>query len=53
MLRPSRGSERLAPKPGRRSSPTTLVLAACHEKADEVDDLSGYLGMFGGSLFAR
>jgi hypothetical protein len=28
-------------------------IAACYEKADEVDDSSGYLGMFGGSLFAR
>jgi hypothetical protein len=28
-------------------------IAACHEKADEVDDSSGYFGTFGGSLFAR
>ncbi len=28
-------------------------IAACYEKADEVDDSSRYLGMFGGSLFAR
>jgi hypothetical protein len=28
-------------------------IAGCYEKADEVDDSSGYLGMFGGSLFAR
>src|SRR6266702_6871853 len=28
-------------------------IAACYEKADEVDDSSGYLGMFGGSLSAR
>ena len=28
-------------------------IAACYEKADEVDDSSGYLGTFGGSLFAR
>ena len=28
-------------------------IAACYEKADEVDDSSGYLGMFGGSFFAR
>src|SRR5258708_31810665 len=28
-------------------------MAAGYEKADEVDDSSGYLGMFGGSLFAR
>ena len=28
-------------------------IAACYEKADEVDDSSGYFGMFGGSLFAR
>jgi poly-beta-hydroxyalkanoate depolymerase len=28
-------------------------IAACYEKADEVDDSAGYLGMFGGSLFAR
>ena len=28
-------------------------IAACYEKADEVDDSSGYLGMFGGSLFTR
>ena len=28
-------------------------IAACYEKADEVDDSSGYLGMFGGSVFAR
>jgi len=26
-------------------------IAACYEKADEVDDSSRYLGMFGGSLF--
>src|ERR1035437_9824757 len=28
-------------------------IAACYEKADEVDDSSGYLGMFGDGLFAR
>ncbi len=28
-------------------------IAACYEKADEVDDSSGYFGTFGGSLFAR
>ena len=28
-------------------------IAACYEKASEVDDSSGYLGMFSGSLFAR
>ena len=28
-------------------------IAACYEKADEVDDSSGYFGTFGGSLFSR
>jgi hypothetical protein len=28
-------------------------IAACYEKADEVDDSGGYFGTFGGSLFAR
>ena len=28
-------------------------IAACYEKAEEVDDSSGYFGAFGGSLFAR
>jgi hypothetical protein len=28
-------------------------IAACYEKADEVDDSSGFFSMFGGSLFAR
>jgi len=28
-------------------------IAACYEKAEEVDDPSGYFGAFGGSLFAR
>ena len=28
-------------------------IAACYEKAGEVDDSSAYFGMFGGSLFAR
>lgn len=28
-------------------------IAACYEKAEEVDDSSGYFGRFGGSLFAR
>jgi hypothetical protein len=28
-------------------------IAACYQKADEVDDSSGYFGTFGGSLFRR
>jgi hypothetical protein len=28
-------------------------IAACYEKAEEVDDSSGYFGAFGGSLFSR
>lgn len=28
-------------------------IAACSEKADEVDDSSGYFGTFGGRLFSR
>ncbi len=28
-------------------------IAACYEKAGEVDDSSGYFGTFGGSLFPR
>ncbi len=28
-------------------------IAACYEKADEVDDSSGFFGTFGGSLFSR
>ncbi len=46
-------AEVIEPSPERAVGYYEIFIAACYEKAEEVDDSSGYFGAFGGSLFAR